>query len=119
MHIPLHAFHKMAPSSSRVRDETGTCTKADFIKLSGFGLGWGEGEHTASERTGAKGQYRDTLKPLEQDVRTGAHHGNLFGHHYGNNISRKRKTKKKCENKNKKRIVFSATARFNRAPFSP
>lgn len=43
---------------------------------------------------GGAGRRRQSIrhtKPLEQDIRTGAHHRYLFGHHYGNNISRKKK----------------------------
>lgn len=44
-------------------------------------------KHTAVE---GRQSLRHT-RPLEQDIRTGAHHRYLFGHHYGNNISRKKR----------------------------
>lgn len=57
-----------------------------------------EEKHTSRGRLGVGvgevGRGRQSIrhtKPLEQDIRTGAHHRYLFGHHYGNNISRKKK----------------------------
>lgn len=48
-----------------------------------------EEKHTPVGENWGRQNIRHT-KPLEQDRRTGAHHRYLFGHHYGNNISRKK-----------------------------
>lgn len=53
----------------------------------------GQGKHIPVGEDWGGGQSIRHTKPLEQDVRTGAHHRYLFGHHYGNNISRKIKKK--------------------------
>ena len=57
--------------------------------LSGERGGGGEGHTHTSKGSWVRGVGVDILIPLEQDIRTGAHHRYLFGHHYGNNISRK------------------------------
>lgn len=57
---------------------------------------WSMGRGGEKEKHTSVGWGRQSLrhtKPLEQDIRTGAHHRYLFGHHYGNNISRKKMKK--------------------------
>lgn len=87
--LACHSIHKMAsPSYSKGMSREHAPKQTLFSSVE-YGKGEERETHVSGGRVGWRQGLRHT-KPLEQDRRTGAHHRYLFGHHYGNNISRKK-----------------------------
>lgn len=86
--LAYHNIHKMASASYTKGMRPEHAPKQTLFSSVEYGKGKKE-KHTSVGENGERQSLRHT-KPLEQDIRTGAHHRYLFGHHYGNNISRKK-----------------------------